>query len=179
MDRRTYRRLDQCAADSLWSEHGSAHGQLPRTGRRQQAIRDVLCRLPPEPYSQLRQQAGRFQWYVPDEHVLGQVYPLPATYDPSTNGTPAPHARLLYLSPTLEHHDAPVVVTIVAHELAHIILDHDLYDLDGRQSAHQESEVRAAMRMWGFQVDADRADMILFCQVLQAAGLAHPRTGVT
>lgn len=166
MTERRYRQLDDCIRDAVWVRHGD--GCAPhRRDLREQAAGEVLCRLPREPYERLKRAAGTFRWFVPPARTLGRLARLPATSSlPIDNGNcPAYSCRIVYLSPLLEQYDESVAVLVTAHELAHVILDHDLLDLDEVTRHVQERQVATAIRDWGFRRDAEHAERLL----LQAA----------
>ncbi len=156
--RQRSRVINTCVDDALWPDE-----PLPlefRCGsRRLRGLEEVLTTLPGEPYQQLKEQVASFNWFIPSDIVLGQVHPFRATVDCRTAAAGSgPWARVVYLSPLLEQQEWPVVVSVVVHELAHVILGHRLHDLDRETYEHQEESVRNAVREWGFQDEAERAD---------------------
>ncbi len=156
--RQRWRGISTCVKDALWPAE-PVQLELGVESRRLQALEEVLSTLPPEPYRQLQGEAARFDWFIPGDRVLGQVHPFRA-------GVGAERwARVVYLSPLLEQQEWPVVVTVVVHELAHVILGHRLLDLDRVTYDRQEEAVRQAVREWGFQVEAERTDEHLWQQV--------------
>jgi hypothetical protein len=62
----------------------------------------------------------------------------------------AAYARVLYLSPRLADVDHDVAVASVAHELAHIFLDHEVYAVPPDVYKRQEDEAWELIREWGF-----------------------------
>jgi SAM-dependent methyltransferase len=159
--RQRNRDIATCVGDRLWPSD-ALQLELGPDSQRLRAIEDVLCTLSPQPYERLRQQAGAFAWFIPSDLVLGQVHPFPATCVPGGSGNSGGcHSRVVYLSPLLEQHAWEVVVTVVAHELAHVILDHDLFHPSREIYDQQEMAVRRALREWGFQSDMDQAERTL------------------
>ncbi len=126
--------------------------------RRLRALKEVLATLPPGPYERLKQEANQFDWFIPPGAALGQVHPFRAVFEaPEGNDGQGRWARVVYLSPLLEEQEWPVIVTVVAHELAHVILGHRLRELDREAYELQEEAARGAVIEWGFQEEADRA----------------------
>jgi SAM-dependent methyltransferase len=165
--RRRLRDLATCADDALWPGQPPAF-QVGFGARRLLAIEEVLTTLPPEPYQHLKAVAADFEWFVPSDTVLGQVRPFRASVKCPTSEAPSiPWARIVYLSPLLEQQEWPVVVTVVVHELAHVILGHRLHDLDLESFERQEEAAWHAVREWGFGAEADRADEQLRDQALK------------
>jgi SAM-dependent methyltransferase len=159
--RRKLRSISTCVEDALWPGEPAA-SEVAVMSRRLRALEEVLSTLPPEPYQSLKEEAARFDWFIPSGAMLGQFRSFRATVDrPTADGGSASQARVVYLSPLLEQQEWPVVVTVVVHELAHVILGHRLHNLDRQAYDHQEQAVRNAVRDWGFQVEADRADQHL------------------
>jgi SAM-dependent methyltransferase len=154
--RQRLRDIETCIDDALWPDE-----PLPfefRAGsRRLRGLEEVLTTLPGEPYRQLKERAKRFDWFIPSDMVLGQVRPIRATVDRLPEGS-GHWARVVYLSPLLEQQEWPVVVSVVVHELAHLILAHELHDLDRAAYEQQEDAARIAVREWGFEHEAERAD---------------------
>jgi hypothetical protein len=56
---------------------------------------------------------------------------------------------VLHLSPTLERASLAVAIATVAHELAHVALEHDLYTQPGDYQ-EQEDETWRLVDEWGF-----------------------------
>ncbi len=134
-----------------------------RAVRRLQAIEEVLCRLPPDPYARLESDFPCFQWHVTDARLLGQVRLR------STSGSThrdqrvgrRQETKVVELSANLEHEPWPVIVTVVVHELAHVILRHASSDIDLETQYRQELEVWNAIRDWGFCFECDQAVFLL------------------
>jgi SAM-dependent methyltransferase len=159
--RQRLRGISTCIEDALWPNEPVA-AEVGLMSRRLRALEEVLSTLPPEPYQLLKEEAARFNWFIPSDTMLGQVRPFRAAVDhPTEDGGSAPHARVVYLSPLLEQQEWPVIVTVVVHELAHVILGHRLHGLDREAYDHQEQVVQNAVRQWGFQLEADQADQDL------------------
>jgi len=119
----TYRRdIEKVAADGLWP---SGIIELdPEQDVRHYAIAVVLCHMPDLDYASLVDKIDSFEWFIPHAAVLGMVYPFFVTVTDHPKWRD--HARVLYLSPALEEKSQDVAIATIAHELAHIVLDHEL-----------------------------------------------------
>jgi hypothetical protein len=128
------------------------------------AIYEVLRRLPDGPFRRLEAKIDEFQWFIPHVEVRAMVQPFfmnyPAEEPAKDRLTLRPYAKVLYLNPTLERAAWDVTVAIVAHELAHIILDHAVTMVKPQAYDSQESEVREALRRWGFEREAKKHDAL-------------------
>jgi hypothetical protein len=119
--------------------------------RRHEAIAVVLRRLPEDAYQCLQKFASTFIWYIPDVTAYGEVRGFSVTYEkPNKDGSTRHEARVLCLSPILERASLRVAVAVVAHELAHIALNHDPFQAFGDNPA-QESEALQKTLTWGFE----------------------------
>jgi SAM-dependent methyltransferase len=168
--RRRSRDIATCVEDSLWPGPLLLR-ELGMGSRRLQALEEVLTTLPAQPYEGLKQEAGRFAWFIPSDRVLGQVHPFQAVADrtPTEPGS-GPWARVVYLSPLLEQQARAVVVTVVAHELAHVVLGHRLIDLDRDAYDDQEDAAREAVCSWGFRWEMELAEHALARCIHQVNG---------
>jgi hypothetical protein len=118
-------------------------GAQPETEKRLYAVAEVLQRLPDEAYRSLANKAEEFQWFIPIDARGAMVTSFVCT---------APGlAKVLYLPPDLESCPSPVVVTEVAHELAHIFLNHKDVAVDAATYKKQEKEVWRILKAWGFE----------------------------
>jgi SAM-dependent methyltransferase len=156
------REINTCVEDSVWPQGESTDAEALMTSQRLRAIAEVLRRLPPEPYERLKRAAPEFDWFYPGDTVLGSVPIFKSTYTILQQEKELRRfARIIYLSPVLECQEWAVVVTVVVHELGHVILGHHSHELDRAASQLQEEEVHFAIREWGFGSDADRAEEFL------------------
>lgn len=123
-----------------------------REGVRQRlrALEEVLCRLPPAPYEALRQSSLQWRW-----HVEGR---WPGRVAPDRSGW------IVELAEWLERETWPIVVTVIAHELAHVALGHQV-DADPNVQRQQELEAWNELRQWGFGKEADVAEFLLAHQI--------------
>lgn len=157
-DNQRCRERSVCAGDGLWPDVSLVQ-EAGWSSRRLAALEEVLCRLPPAVYDRLRAAAGRFDWFIPGEWVLGQVHGFRSTHTaPGSKPEARPQARVIYLSPLLERQDSCLVMHVVVHELAHVVLDHRLSDLDAAAYRRQEQEARKAAVDWGFGEEVEAAE---------------------
>ncbi len=162
------RPIESCIDDGVYPGETARKslGEEGENSLRLKAVGEVLRRLAPKPYASLTRQAGHFSWFIPAVAVLGQVHPFPANADASrastsTAGQPT-SAQVVYLSPILENHGWATVVTAVAHELFHVILEHDIHHPAADTYGRQEHEVRQALVRWGFGNELADAESALF-----------------
>lgn len=148
-----YRRPDQLLDDDDFHNAGIClHGE---TNLRQRAVLEVLCWLPQKDYETLGRVIDTFDWLVPHEESLGQVHPFYARvpdphFEEDTGMTSAPCIKVLYLSPELERVDCAVALGVVAHEFAHLVLNHRMSPRTPAQYDQQEGEAWERTYAWGF-----------------------------
>lgn len=148
-----YRPVEEVLWTALWPTTESGFSG-PDANRRCRAIAEVLRRIPSAWYERLLQQADSdedsFSWFIPHPLMRAGLWPFPVTVHPPDEVVlpRAPHARMLYLSPLLERAADAVVVAVVAHELAHIALAHQVGRMNDYEA--QEVEAWALVRAWGF-----------------------------
>jgi len=176
-DKRSVRTLEQVTEDGLWPTTGLIG--IPADSRRHEAMAEVLCSIPNAGYQMLVDHAYEFDWFVPHYYLLGETHPFPPcftlvledgsqhesrqnceTESPrSTDDGFLPNssrtARVLYLSPRLEKSAWDILVAVVAHELAHIALNHSLLTTP-EEYARQEQEVFDTICEWGFGREAKK-----------------------
>lgn len=127
------------------------------------AILKVLRCLPDDAYKRLCNLfTDKYSWYIPHYEQLAEVRPFVATDErgeplDAENGELiwAPSANVLYLSPLLEQRASSTVEAVVAHELAHVALEHCLYN-DPEVYDRQEKEAWALAKTWGFVEQVNR-----------------------
>lgn len=137
---------------------GLSDVDVEEESRRDKAIKEVLQTIPEDIYKKLIDYIDDFIWFIPHEYVYGAVKPFPTTIPArtlKTGQTINSTSKVLYLSPMLENEgiEWAVVVAVVAHELAHIVLDHELID-DPRKESMKEDEVYKKLCEWGFEEEA-------------------------
>lgn len=157
MKRKILRNIDTLMEDRILP-HTMRLGDAEK-GRRDKAILEVLQTIPEDVYKKLIDCIDNFRWFIPHEYTYGVVCPFPTTTpgqilkEGQTN-----HSALnvLYLSPVLEKDEIEwtVVVAVVAHELAHIALDHELFIPNTKEEAIAEGEVYKMLCEWGFKEEA-------------------------
>jgi hypothetical protein len=151
MKRKILRTLEQVIDDPLWPSQGLIPD--PAASLRHRAIVNILVRLPEDAYVKLTEKADEFSWFIPDMIHGGMVMPFPCTIPEESLGggvRRVAHAKVLYLSPGLEQCSFDVAVASVAHELAHIFLNHDLWPED---PGKQEDEAWQTVIAWGFKTE--------------------------
>lgn len=125
------------------------------------AILKVLCCLPDDAYKRLCNSfTDKYSWYIPHYEQLAEVHPFVATDEGGgaiADGSTlvwAPSANVLYLSPRLEEYSRSINIAVVAHELAHVYLDHKLFNSSDEEYAAQEDEAWRKVAEWGFGREA-------------------------
>ncbi len=139
------RTFDTILADQLWPQQGIFPD--PTYDFRHRAVFKVLMTIPQEGYEKLKAQVETFEWFIPERRCRGSVMPFAAGYQESTGTLQTSCARVLYLSPVLEKTAWDVIVGIVAHEVAHIGLNHNLF---AQEYDKQEEECWEKVKEWGF-----------------------------
>ena len=92
---------------------------------RLRALAHVLRVIPKRDYNRLVSRLDTFRFFIPDRDVSGLIDRFHANvYPEDDSAAPRPYARVVYFSPTLENDTTDMLVAVVAHELAHIVLDH-------------------------------------------------------
>jgi len=158
--RRYLRTLEDIWEDGLLSRAGLM-GPDPYQSWRHQAMADVLRSIPEDDYEKLEAAADFFQWFIPDSEIRGAVYPFAATVfpEPEISGFQlTPYAQVIYLSPLLEQAAWDIAVGIVAHELAHIVLNHNLFP--GAEEDAQEEAAWQRVSEWGFEREAKKVKAV-------------------
>jgi hypothetical protein len=144
MKKTSVRSVEQVVNDPLWPPQGLSPD--PTASFRHRAIANVLLRIPEDAYIKLTGKSDEFSWFIPDEQLGGMVMPFRCTMP--RRRTRVAMAKVLYLSPGLERRSFDVAVASVAHELAHIFLNHDVITSDYDK---QEREAWETVKAWGFE----------------------------
>lgn len=97
-------------------------GFLP-DDQRHKALVEVMCRIPEEDFEILVGERETFIWFIPDVAVTGAVQTFSLSHQKGE--VLGAFSRVLYLSPGLENEKFEVIVKEVAHQLAHIVLEHE------------------------------------------------------
>lgn len=148
------RTLDKVQEDMLWPNQGLATD--PEHSQRHLAIAEVLMRIPDEDYRGLSESIDRWQWFIPETWMRGYVRRWHAGVRPKKRPgqfREAPYTDMIYLGSQLEKTAWSIVVAIVAHELAHIALGHELFTTPDQYKA-QEAAVFDRICEWGFRKEA-------------------------
>lgn len=162
-EREQLRTLQQVWEEGVWpSGGGLSMGPDPFESFRHQAIADVLCCMPEVDYQKLKELSDDywFQWFIPPERTCGFVSPFTVNeYPEKTEGkalTWVPYARVLYLSPRLEKLAWSTALATVAHEVAHIVLRHEvLLVLPDEYKAHEKAAWELAAK-WEYGKEVKR-----------------------
>src|ERR1041384_3445188 len=117
--------------------------------RRHEAILCVMCQISNADYASLVKQLDAWSWFIPDARIYGMVEPVPCG-----GGQDGLH-RIIYLSPLLEKETPDVLVAVVAHELAHIALGHEMFNQNDKYEKH-EKQVFQRLCEWGFTAEAKK-----------------------
>jgi hypothetical protein len=147
------RNVMQVVEDLLWP--GQGMNIDPEQDRRHAATAEVLCRIPESDYQKLTELVDDFLWFVPSQFCGAMVHPFPWTR--KETGL-KPYAVVLYLCPTMERWGFDVIVASVAHELAHLVLRHNLRPSHA-QSEQQEREAWDLIRKWGFESEERKHEL--------------------
>lgn len=158
--RQQRRTLEQVAyEDYLWPLDDPAHlvnGPNPNESRRHRALAEVLCTMSNGDYARLLKASLTFDWFIPQPWQRACVQPVGhVVTEKPTKGLTRCYARILYLSPQLEAAAWDVLLAIVAHEVAHIVLGHQLIGNDAVYDA-QEEEAFQTICAWGFEEEAKK-----------------------
>ena len=155
------RSFEKCYEDLLWPGRGLCPPQ-PEDNRRYLAVATVLRRMPKASYMKLAGKVDDFLWFIPDANVGAIVMPFPCTESEKETafGTACAHAIVLYLGPALERRSIDHVVACVAHELAHIVLEHDTRP-SAALNEKQEAEAWLTVKAWGFKKE-ERAHKLFY-----------------
>jgi hypothetical protein len=133
-------------------------------GRRVMGVVEVLRRLPGEAITKLtdEQQDLLFEWFIPGDGRWGICQPFVGIIHPNARRGRerlpplVPYARVIYQSPLLEAKSWDLMVLVVAHELAHVVLDHPLFGCDPATYAKNEQAVFDLVCAWGFEKEAKK-----------------------
>lgn len=160
------RSIEEVTSNPLFP--GGIGGSTPNTEVRLYAVIDVLQRIPEEAYRSLSERWCEFVWFIPIEATGAMVTAFPCTLPPTKDY--AAMAKVLYLPPDMESLDSLLSVAAVAHELAHIFLNHDLFN-NNATYAKQEREAWRTTKAWGFEKE-NRAHAKLYKELSRRKSLA-------
>ena len=157
---RQYRRGLEAVWESLtWPSQGMFHFD-PQESQRHAAVCEVLRCLPDADFEQLEMAMDDCVWFIPYENNRAMVWPASAQIFPDEPDPGkmkrAPWVKIIYLGPQLETCAWSSAVGTVAHEFAHLVLDHRLRVLHPDEYEKNESEAWQKVRDWGFEEEAAR-----------------------
>lgn len=115
----------------------------PEVKRRLDALEIVIERIKQDPnairkLTRMEQEGNDVQVFLPV--TMGQVQLIRKSVK-----------FLLYLGPELETLDSDIIVMIIAHEWAHIVLEHKFEGLTKDEQLKQEVEGWVQVKEWGFE----------------------------
>lgn len=153
------RSFDTLLEDCIWPGEG-LYLEEEEMDRRHTALNYVLCRIPEEDYKRLADSIDDFRWFIPPVWNRGGVTIFKLTcHKKKIKGSKLKlpkSSKVLHLSALLERTALDIVVAIVAHELAHIVLEHDIFTKTPNQYDAQENEVFDRICKWGFSREAKK-----------------------
>jgi len=157
-----YRDFSKIIDDGLlWPQRGVNID--PTVDQRHNALAKVLCCLPEEDYGRLEQLADSFRWWIPPVEGHAGIWPFHATVFPEKvkNGPQeVPYAQVVYLMPSLEKCAYDIAVGSIAHELAHLVLGHQIQALLPERYLKQEREAWALIESWGFNRESKKCQAV-------------------
>jgi hypothetical protein len=178
------RDLQQVVDDFLWPQ--GALQVNSDVDRRHQALEVVLRQIPERDYDRLKELVDTFHWFIPFAEEHARLMPFHATVYPPEKAkglSEAPYAQVLCLMSNLEKSKWDIVVGAIAHELAHLILGHQLHPKHGIYET-QEREAWTLIETWGFERESKKCqavhkwrearDETEYNKLLREAGLEKP-----
>jgi len=151
------RTLNEVSEDMLLPRAGLM-GYDPLESQRHLAIAHVLCSIPPSDYQRLAALVDSFCWFVPHYQTYGRIQPFPITVEEERGSLALTYAKVLYLSPRLDRAAWDITVAAVAHELAHIALEHRVFV--GEEYDAQEAAAWLRVCDWGFEREAKKYEAL-------------------
>lgn len=152
------RTLEEVSEDRLLPAGGGLGAYDPFQSQRHLAIAHVLCSIPPGDYQRLTDLVHSFCWFVPHYQTYGEIQPFPITVEEEGVPFGDTYSKVLYLSPRLEHAAWDITVAAVAHELAHIALEHRVFV--GEEYDAQEAAAWLRVCDWGFEREAKKHEAL-------------------
>lgn len=159
MTKKYYRSIQEVVypkeGDTLFPWSGLNTVDVYQDQIRTAAIMEVLRRIPPRDYQRLTDKQSAFRWFVPHKESLALLYPFGCTHREENTKfgfKRSPRAEVLFLSPLLEENEFGISIAIIAHELAHIFLNHAT-TVPPKNYNKQEKEAWQVTKMWGFDCE--------------------------
>lgn len=146
-----------------WMPHWGISPDLYQ--KRNAAVLEVACRLSDDVVETLDSKTDSFYWFIPQVGNLAGLFPFPITHDNSEEEAELEaeslfverYSKVLYLSPNLERTSFAIAVASVAHELAHIVLDHPTAGVPKKGSYWaNEKAAWELVDSWGFSREAKK-----------------------
>ena len=144
--------------DKLWEDCiFPGYAGMPVTDKRHKAIVEILCRMPESDYQRLVSMIDDFHWFVPGYNGrpnYADVYPFTRNTDDELGKlTIKGYARILFLSPCMERLSFSNNIAIIGHEVARIVLKHNLFP--GMEFPEQEQAAWELVKEWGFGFEVE------------------------
>jgi hypothetical protein len=144
--------------DKLWEDCiFPGYAGMPVTDKRHKAIVEILCRIPEADYQLLVSMIDDFHWFVPGYNGrpnYADVYPFTRNTDDELGKlTIKGYARVLFLSPCMERLSFSNNIAIIGHEVARIVLKHNLFP--GMEFPEQEQAAWERVKEWGFGFEVE------------------------
>jgi hypothetical protein len=145
------RSLQEIQEEMSWQQ-GGLGAPDPERSCRDRAVAHVLCQMPESDYWQLAGLSRDFwfQLFVPKDPAFGKLEAFDFHREGLYGTGERPRVRVLYLSPTLESLPWSIVVAVVAHELAHVVLRHEV-PLPCAERDQKEREAWSLAETWGYK----------------------------
>ena len=144
------------------SSEGLGGGFDPFIRKRDNAILEVLSRIPEDAYETLEKMvlSDKFEWFVPEYTLDACTSPFFSSFkqEPVEGDEIREYAKVIYLSPRLEEKKLDLMIGIVAHELAHVYLRHNLIGSSMDEYERQEKEADDLIIKWGFTEELEAVD---------------------
>ena len=139
------RTMREVVEDIRWGDFAEAVGSS--SDKRHEALTKVMRGIPKDDYQKLvaRIKRENINLFIDPKNNFGKVH----LFD-------CPSKVMVYLSPILEDlSEIGRVKAVIAHELAHIVLDHKPESPGSPEYQHQEDKAWELASEWGFQKDVE------------------------
>lgn len=140
------RTIEKIRKDFRWGDIAELISKAIKT-KRQSAIIEVLSNIPKVEYEKLEKQLGRYNFFIPEKNSFGKIEEIKASFNLGI-------AMVIYLDPLLEDLDPDRVKVVVAHEFAHIILEHKS-ECWNDEYWEQERKAWEEVSKWGFSKEVE------------------------
>lgn len=136
----------------LWPGNPFSLGAEVDFSQRYTAVLEVLRRMPQSDFVILEELVETFFWFIPETGYLAKIFPAPLCRQKVYENQliRLEYSKVLYLSPLLENHAADIIIATVAHELAHVYLDHPIVGKAELEKINEKQADDQAIK-WGFE----------------------------